>query len=183
MWSFILILWIILCSIFSKHNTNVITIPVNLNNTLDNIWSIQSLIWTVNVIKGIFWKKLSWIEIQFYASTICHCVYHRVHSGIDRLTLVLHLWNIPIHVHCMKNLRSVFETCILNCICIWMAICSIHICTMKQHSMSTCRQNKHTQRHLVEAENAILNCENWYTEKPKTHTLFQNRQGARGHAG
>ncbi len=26
---------------------------------------------------------------------------------------------------------------------------------IEQHSMSTCRQNKHTQRHLVEAENAI----------------------------
>ncbi len=28
---------------------------------------------------------------------------------------------------------------------IWMTSSGIHICTLKQHSMSTCRQNKHTQ--------------------------------------
>ncbi len=27
-----------------------------------------------------------------------------------------------------------------------------HTCTLKQHSMSTCRYNKHRQRHLVESE-------------------------------
>ncbi len=50
-----------------------------------------------------------------------------------------------------------------NCIsyCIWMTSSSIHICTLKQHSMFTCRQNKHTQRHIVEGENAISNCENF----------------------
>ncbi len=31
---------------------------------------------------------------------------------------------------------------------------------LKQHSMSNCRQNKHTQRHLVEAENVISIIEN-----------------------
>ncbi len=33
---------------------------------------------------------------------------------------------------------------------------SIHVCTLKQHSMSTCRQNKHKQRHFVEAEKCYL---------------------------
>ncbi len=49
--------------------------------------------------------------------------------------------------------------------CIWMTSSGIqkntHICTLKQNSMSTCRQNKHTQRHIVEAENAISNWENY----------------------
>ncbi len=31
---------------------------------------------------------------------------------------------------------------------------------VKQHRIFTCRQNKHTHRHLVEAENVISNCEN-----------------------
>ncbi len=35
-----------------------------------------------------------------------------------------------------------------------------HICTFNQHNMFTCRLNKHTQRPLVETENAITNCEN-----------------------
>ncbi len=38
---------------------------------------------------------------------------------------------------------------------ILMTSSGIYICTLKQHGMSTCRQNKHTQRHLVEAENTI----------------------------
>ncbi len=33
----------------------------------------------------------------------------------------------------------------------------IHICTMKQISIPTCKHNTHTQGHLVEAENAISN--------------------------
>ncbi len=37
--------------------------------------------------------------------------------------------------------------------CIWITSSSIHICILKQHNMSTCRQNKQTQRHLVETEN------------------------------
>ncbi len=37
----------------------------------------------------------------------------------------------------------------------------IHICILKQHNKSTFRQNKHTQRHLMEAEKSISNCENW----------------------
>ncbi len=46
-----------------------------------------------------------------------------------------------------------------NVFCILITSSSIHICTLKQNSMSTCRQNKHTQRHLVEDEHAISNCE------------------------
>ncbi len=45
--------------------------------------------------------------------------------------------------------------------CIWITSSSIHISTLKQHSMSACRQNKDTHRYLVKAENAISNCENW----------------------
>ncbi len=55
---------------------------------------------------------------------------------------------------CISNYegqKSVF--CIV--FCIWMTSSSIHICTLKQHSMSTCRQNNHR----VEVENAISNCE------------------------
>ncbi len=49
--------------------------------------------------------------------------------------------------------------------CIWMASFCVHVCTFKLHSMSTCRQHKHTYtcRHLVEAGNAIPNCENMTT--------------------
>ncbi len=43
--------------------------------------------------------------------------------------------------------------------CIWMTSFVIHICTLKQHTMSTCSQNKHPQRHLVEDENAVSNWE------------------------
>ncbi len=39
-------------------------------------------------------------------------------------------------------------------------ISNIYICTLKQHSMSTCKQEKGTQRHLVKAEKAISNYEN-----------------------
>ncbi len=40
---------------------------------------------------------------------------------------------------------------------------------LKQYGMSTCRQNKHAVRHLVEAENAISNCENWlFQYKPSS---------------
>ncbi len=45
---------------------------------------------------------------------------------------------------------------------ILMTSSGIYICTLTQHSMSTCRQNKHTQRHLVEAANAIPNFDNWF---------------------
>ncbi len=38
----------------------------------------------------------------------------------------------------------------------------IFIFTFKQHSMSTCKQDKDTQIHLVEAENAIWNCKDCY---------------------
>ncbi len=48
------------------------------------------------------------------------------------------------------------------CIVFYILITSsgVHICTLKQQSMSTCRRNKHTQRHLVKTGNAILNHEN-----------------------
>ncbi len=36
--------------------------------------------------------------------------------------------------------------------CICMTSYSIHICKLTQHSMSTCRQNKHRWRNLVEAK-------------------------------
>ncbi len=45
--------------------------------------------------------------------------------------------------------------------CTWMTSSSIYIYALKQHSMSTCKQNKHMQRHLVQPENAISNCENY----------------------
>ncbi len=45
--------------------------------------------------------------------------------------------------------------------CIWMIKSGIYIWILKQHSMSTCRQNKHTQRQLVESENAVSNCEKY----------------------
>ncbi len=58
--------------------------------------------------------------------------------------------------------QSIYAKQIVFCIvfCIWMISSNIYIFTWKQHSMSTCRQNKHTQRHLVEAEDAISKCEN-----------------------
>ncbi len=60
------------------------------------------------------------------------------------------------------NVQSVFVKVtepenIVFCIvfCIWMISSVKYICTLKQHSMSTYMQNKHTWRYLVETENAI----------------------------
>ncbi len=58
--------------------------------------------------------------------------------------------------------------------CIWMTSSSINIYTLKHHSMSTCRENKHTQRHLVEAENAFSNCENLHSVKNFWGFLFNS---------
>ncbi len=69
-------------------------------------------------------------------------------------------------VYFWKSADYVFQTakakkhCILNSIFYLNEYFQNTYCTLKQHSMSTCRHNKHTQRHLVEAENAISNCEN-----------------------
>ncbi len=67
--------------------------------------------------------------------------------------IVFCIWITSSGIHGPKKIvfRIVF--------CIWMTSSGLHICSLKQHSMSTCRQNKH--RYLVEAENAISNCENW----------------------
>ncbi len=53
--------------------------------------------------------------------------------------------------------------------CILMTSSSIYICTLKLHSLSTCMHNKHTQRHLVEAENAISNYENYSLPNSEFH--------------
>ncbi len=64
--------------------------------------------------------------------------------------LLLHIYRV-----CLSSCqRQKIVFCIV--FCIWMTSSDIHICALKQYNMSTCSQNKPTQRHLVEAENAIL---------------------------
>ncbi len=72
---------------------------------------IHSELWCVYSI-SINIQNFSWIEIQFYASTRCHCEYHIVHSGINRSTLVCHLWNTLIH--CMHKLGVSKPVIIIN---------------------------------------------------------------------
>ncbi len=86
------------------------------------------------------------------------------------------------------NLQSISQTAKAKKIVFCIVFCTssiIHICTLKQHSMFTCRQNKHTQRHIVEAENAqtvrirvIWMTLVWFRQNPCTPNVMSQFNGA-----
>ncbi len=98
------------------------------------------------------------------------------HSAFCDWKVDFNLWNIPIHCAAKFGVSKpviIIDSCVVKSwftfanpqsvslklprskivfyilFCIWMTIFSYS-------SMSTCRQNKHTQRHLVEAKNGVI---------------------------
>ncbi len=52
--------------------------------------------------------------------------------------LLLQIYSVSLKRPRLKNVLYIL-------FCIWMTCSSIHNCTLNQHCMSTCRQNKHTE--------------------------------------
>ncbi len=65
---------------------------------------------------------------------------------------MVYFWN---PAECVSQTAKTTNIVFRTVFCILTTSSGIHICTLKQYSMSTCMQNKYTQLHLVEAENAI----------------------------
>ncbi len=61
-------------------------------------------------------------------------------------TCVVKSWFTFENLQCVSlNLTKPKQIVFCIVFCIWMTGSSIHICKLKQHSMSTCRQNKHIE--------------------------------------